>query len=317
MVMEILYQRFPDFLKKHFSTKVQKISLNAGFSCPNRDGSIGTGGCVYCNNLTFSPSYSMPDKSITQQLEEGVQFFGKKYPEMDYLAYFQSYTNTYGNLQSLKEKYEEALRFPKVKGLVIATRPDCISTELADYFAELSQQHFLLVELGVESTNNDTLKRIHRGHDYETAVNCIQGLAQRGIMTGVHLILGLPGESREDMLLHADKISQLPITTLKLHQLQLIRGTILAEQVAAHPDEVHLFSAEEYAALVVDFMERLRPDIVMDRFVSQSPTEWLIAPDWGLKNFEFTHLVDKRMQDGHHYQGKLYSDKCACNNCSV
>lgn len=301
------YYGFPDFLKRHFAVKVQKISLNAGFSCPNRDGRIGTGGCTYCNNRTFNPSYSDSRKSITTQLDEGVAFFARKYPSMHYLAYFQSYTNTYAPLDQLVACYEEALRYPKVCGLVLATRPDCIAPELMDWLADLSKRVFLLVELGVESTLDLTLERIHRGHDFATAETCIRELANRGIMVGAHLILGLPGEQPDDMLHHANVLSGLPITTLKLHQLQLIRHTPLEQQVAACPDWVTLFSPQDYAQLVVDFLERLRPDIALDRFVSQSPKEWLIAPDWGMKNHEFTHLLDRLMEQQHAHQGRLYA----------
>jgi radical SAM protein (TIGR01212 family) len=275
---------------------VQKISIHAGFTCPNRDGSKGLGGCTYCNNQTFSPEYCLAEKSVVQQLKEGVRFFSRKYPEMQYLAYFQSYTNTYGTFDELTGKYEEALSFPKVAGLIIGTRPDCVSDELLDYFEYLSKKTFLLIEYGVESTCDDTLRFINRGHTYADAVNAIRKTAARGIMTGAHLILGLPKESREMILSHADKISELPLTTVKLHQLQLIRYTQMAKQFEEHPEWFHLFSVEEYADLVVDFVRRLNPGFVIERFVSQSPKELLIAPDWGLKNYVFTAMIEKRLR---------------------
>lgn len=299
-----LYYEFPLFLKKFFPFKVQKISLNAGFTCPNRDGNKGQGGCTYCNNQTFNPDYCRTDKSITQQLDEGKVFFARKYPEMKYLAYFQAYTNTYGELEGLKRKYEEALAVKDVVGLVIGTRPDCMPDTLLDYLEELSRHCFVLVEYGIESTYDHTLKRINRGHTYADTVDAIGRTAGRGILTGGHIMLGLPGEDRKAIISQAKSISDLPLTTIKLHQLQLIRGTRMAKEYEEHPEEFNLFELDEYVETVIDFIERLRPDIVLERFISQSPKELLIAPDWGLKNYEFTALVQKRMRERGTYQGK-------------
>lgn len=300
------YNEFSDFLKDVFPGKVQKISLNAGFTCPNRDGTKGFGGCTYCNNQTFSPEYCHTEKSITRQLEEGVAFFARKYPEMRYLAYFQAYTNTYDTTERLIAKYEEALRFPGVCGLIVGTRPDCMPGDLLDYFSDLSKHSFVLVEYGVESTLDKTLRRINRGHTYAEAEEAIRRTASRGIYTGAHLILGLPGESREEILSHAGSISKLPLTTLKLHQLQLIRNTRMAKEFEESPADFHLYSVDEYIDLVIDFVERLNPDIVVERFVSQSPKELLIAPDWGLKNYEFTAKVLKRFAERNTWQGRRY-----------
>lgn len=300
------YNEFSDFLKDVFPGKVQKISLNAGFTCPNRDGTKGFGGCTYCNNQTFSPEYCHTEKSITRQLEEGVAFFARKYPEMRYLAYFQAYTNTYDATERLIAKYEEALRFPGVCGLIVGTRPDCMPDDLLDYFSDLSKHSFVLVEYGVESTLDKTLRRINRGHTYAEAEEAIRRTASRGIYTGAHLILGLPGESREEILSHAGRISKLPLTTLKLHQLQLIRNTRMAKEFEESPADFHLYSVDEYIDLVIDFVERLNPDIVVERFVSQSPKELLIAPDWGLKNYEFTAKVLKRFAERNTWQGRRY-----------
>jgi uncharacterized protein len=301
-----LYRKFQDFLDNYFNFKVQKISLNAGFTCPNRDGSKGLGGCTYCNNQTFNPAYCKTEKSVTAQLEEGIRFFFRKYPDMNYLAYFQAYTNTYGELEHLKALYAEALQVPGVKGLVLGTRPDCMPENLLVHLETLAKTHFILVEFGVESTNDKTLKFINRGHDYACAEEAIRRTASHGIATGAHIILGLPGESRDEILHHADKLSELPLSTVKLHQLQLIKGTKLAAQVESDPSLVHIGTPEEYANLIVDFLEHLRPDIAVERFVSQSPPELLIAPDWGLKNHEFTHLVEKRMKQRGSIQGSAY-----------
>lgn len=306
MNREMLYNDLSGFLATHFPYKVQKISINAGFTCPNRDGSVGYGGCTYCNNQTFNPAYCHTEKSVSQQLEEGKLFFARKYPDMKYLAYFQAYTNTYGQLEELKRKYEEALTVEGVVGLVIGTRPDCMPDSLLDYLEELSKRTFLLVEYGIESTNDDTLKRINRGHTFAASEDAIRKTAARGIPVGGHIILGLPGEEKEMLIEQAGVLSKLPLTTLKLHQLQLIKGTRMAAEYEKTPANFHLYTADEYIDLVIDYIEHLRPDMVLERFVSQSPKELLIAPDWGLKNYEFTDKVKKRMREKDARQGKYY-----------
>lgn len=301
------YRDFGDFLKKVFPFKVQKISINAGFTCPNRDGTKGFGGCTYCNNQTFSPEYCHTEKSVTEQLEEGARFFSRKYPDMKYLAYFQAYTNTYDEPEKLIAKYEEALSCPDVAGLIVGTRPDCMPNGLLDYFAKLAEKKFVMIEYGLESTLDRTLERINRGHTHAESEDAIRRTAGKGIYTGAHLILGLPGESREEILHHADILSTLPLTTLKLHQLQLIKNTRMAKEQTEHPEWFHLYTADEYIELVIDFIERLNPSIVVERFVSQSPKELLIAPDWGLKNYEFTAKVNKRIFERNARQGRLFT----------
>lgn len=307
MEREMLYNDLSGFLAMHFPYKVQKISINAGFTCPDRDGSVGYGGCTYCNNQTFNPAYCHTEKSVSQQLEEGKQFFARKYPEMKYLAYFQAYTNTYGELEELKCKYEEALTVENVVGLVIGTRPDCMPDALLDYLEGLGKHTFLLVEYGIESTNDETLKRINRGHTFAESVEAIRKTAERGIPVGGHIILGLPGEEKEMLIKQAGILSGLPLTTLKLHQLQLIKGTRMAGEYEKAPETFHLYTADEYIDLVIDYIEHLRPDMVLESFVSQSPKELLIAPDWGLKNYEFTDKVKKRMRERNAWQGKYYT----------
>ena len=303
------YREFGDFLRERFPFKAQKIAINAGFTCPNRDGSKGRGGCTYCNNQTFNPGYCQTDKSVADQLAEGVRFFSRKYPEMRYLAYFQAYTSTYGEQERLERLYEEALSYPGVVGLVIGTRPDCVPDRLLDYLARLSEQVLVLVEYGVESTLDRTLRRINRGHDFAEAEEAIRRTAARGIAVGAHLILGLPGESRDEILGHADRLSDLPLTTLKLHQLQLIRHTRMALEFERQPEDFHLFTVDEYIDLVIDFIERLDPAIALERFVSQSPKELLIAPDWGLKNYEFTARVNRRLAERDSWQGKCRASR--------
>ena len=299
------YNEYGLWLKEQLGVKVQKISLNAGFTCPNRDGRVGVGGCTYCNNQTFNPDYCVTTKSITRQLEEGKHFFSRKYPDMKYLAYFQAYTNTYDSLQNLKAKYEEALSVPDVIGLVIGTRPDCMPNDLLDYLSDLNHRTFLFVEYGIESIYDATLSRINRGHTHAQTADAVTRTAACGIRTGAHLILGLPGESREAILAEAGILSALPLTTLKLHQLQLIKGTRMAQEFAEQPSDFHLFTPDEYIDLVIDFIERLRPDLVLERFVSQSPSSLLALPGWGLKNHEFVDRLRARMQTRNTHQGRL------------
>lgn len=304
---KILYNEYSQFLKRFFPYKVQKISLNAGFTCPNRDGTKGRGGCTYCNNQTFNPEYCSTEKSITQQLQEGKQFFARKYPEMKYLAYFQAYTNTYSEINVLKKKYEEALSVTDVVGLIIGTRPDCMPEELLDYLAELNKTVFVAVEYGAESVNNSTLTRINRGHTYEETVDAVNRTKAKGLITGVHTIIGLPNESKEDIINQAKELSKLPIDTIKLHQLQLIKGTKMALEYKRNPEDFHIYNdVKEYIDIIIDYLEYLRPDITVERFTSQSPKELLIAPDWGIKNYEFVAKLRKRMSERGSYQGKNY-----------
>lgn len=283
------YKEFGPWLQEQLGTKVQKISVNAGFTCPNRDGTVGHGGCTFCNNQTFNPVYCQPTKSISQQLEEGKRFFARKYPSMKYLAYFQAYTNTYGQMGHLKELYEEALQVPDVVGLVLGTRPDCMPPALLEYLTELNRRTFLIVEYGIESANEDTLLHINRGHSYALSANIVRKTAACGIRVGAHIILGFPWESRQELMRQADEIARLPLTTLKLHQLQIIKGTALAEEYQQHPWP--LPTAREYIDLVLEYISHLPSSLVLERFVSQSPPEYVIAPQWGLKNYQFSNLV--------------------------
>lgn len=299
------YLNYNQVLKAEFKERVQKISINAGFTCPNRDGSKGKGGCTYCNNQTFVPGYCKPIKSVSQQIDEGIDFFNKtKYKDQAYLAYFQSYTNTYDSLDKLEKVYGEALRHPRVKGIVVGTRPDCVNDAILDYFAEMAKHTYVMIEYGIESTKDSTLEFINRGHDYACAVQAINDTAARGIRTGAHLILGLPLEDRDTILSHALEMNKLPLTAIKLHQLQLVKGTIMAKQLNENPEWFRMFTADEYIDLVVDFIELLRPEIAIERFVSQSPKEFLISPDWGLKNFEFVSKIEQRLEQRNASQGR-------------
>ena len=302
------YNDFSTYLRKCFGCKVQKITIDGGFTCPNRDGSVGRGGCTFCDNRTFSPAYCNRDKSVTEQMRDGIAFFAHKYPAMRYLAYFQAYTNTYAPLVELQRRYEEALAVDGCVGLVIGTRPDCMPEALLDYLQILSKKVYVLVEYGIESTDERTLIRINRGHDYAVSVAAVCRTASRGIPVGAHIILGLPGETRGMLMKQAEELSRLPLTTLKLHQLQLIRGTRMASEYYECPQDFSLFTLEEYVETVVDYVERLHPGIVLERFASQSPKDLLIAPDWGIKNYELVEIVKRRMRERDTWQGKLYSE---------
>ena len=295
--MGAYYRDFSDFLAELFPCKMQKIAVNAGFTCPNRDGTKGRGGCTYCNNQTFNPGYCAPALSVTEQLEEGKRFFGKKYPDMRYLAYFQAYTNTHGDIDRLMALYEEALAVDKVDGLIIGTRPDCMPDALLQRLAQLNQSHRVIVEYGAETSHNITLERINRCHTWEETVDAVMRTVAAGIPTGLHLIVGLPGEDEAMIMQTIDRISQLPIATVKLHQLQLVKGTRMAMDVEQGLYTVPQFTAEEYIDLSCKIVKRMAPTIAIERFVSQSPDALLISPRWGLKNYQFTNLLHNRLKE--------------------
>ncbi len=303
------YNDYASWIRKQFNgQRIQKLSINAGFTCPNRDGTKSIHGCSYCNNTSFRPDYCIPSSSVTQQIDEGMEFFAHKYPTMRFLAYFQSYSNTYGDLALLESIYTEALAHEKIDGLVIGTRPDCVNDEILDMIGALAKDAFVSIEYGLESTIDRTLDRINRQHSFGEGVDAIIQTKARNIHTGAHLILGLPGESEDELLSHAGKISALPIDTLKLHQLQIIKSTTFAVEYARNPSEFQLFTLAEYIDLVIRFLENLRPEISVDRFINQSPKELLIAPNWGLKNFEVMQMVEKELAERDTWQGRLYEE---------
>ena len=293
------------WLRQRLPFPVQKLAIDAGLTCPNRDGTVGTGGCTFCNNASVSPRYCQAGLTVAQQIEAGKRFFAHKHrTPTKYLAYFQAYTNTHPttgsvcgvanaatttSLARLQSLYEEALAQPGVVGLIIGTRPDCMPASLLDYLTELSRHTFLMVEYGIESANDDTLLRINRGHTFEQSRATIVRTHERGILTGGHVILGLPGESREESLRQAPVISALPLDVLKIHQLQIIRDTPLAREYARQP--FPLYSLDEYVTLVAQYISRLRPSLVVERFVSQAPAHLLIAPRWGVKSQEVAKRV--------------------------
>lgn len=303
------FNAYSNYFKTLFGGRVQKLSIDAGFTCPNRDGTLGTGGCTFCNNDAFSPSYCTPDISITEQIEKGISFHSKRYRKsVAYLAYFQSYTNTYAALDELKKKYEEALRYPGVTGLIIGTRPDCISDELLDHLAYLGSDHYLAVEYGLESCYDRTLERINRGHGFASSVAALEKTAAKGINTGAHFIFGLPGESREDMMNEAGIISDLPLKTVKFHQLQIIAGTKMEEEYRSNPEDFDLFTWEEYRDFLVEFLEKLNPGIIVERFTGESSPHLIRDRGWGrLRSEEMVRLFEKRLEELNTWQGRLYT----------
>ena len=300
------YNSFVGYFKRKYGERLQKIVLDAGFTCPNRDGSVGRGGCTYCDNAAFHPSYSTPGKSIRQQLDEGIEFHKVRYRTTEhYLAYFQAYSNTYAPLERLRQLYEEALSHPQVVGIVIGTRPDCVDEAKLDYLAELAQKHVVIVEYGIESCYDVTLRRINRGHDFETARMAVEMTAERGIDVGVHFILGLPGETRQMMLDACRMINDLPVRSVKFHQLQIVKGTRMEREYAERPEDFEKFSLDEYLDFFVDVLERLRPTLSIERFVGEVPPRFVNETPWGLiRNVELLRLLDRRLEERATWQGR-------------
>ena len=303
------FNSYAAHFRRVFGHRMQKVTINAGFSCPNRDGKISTGGCTFCDNAAFTPSYCDSMKSITQQIDEGIEFHRKRYrTAQQYLAYFQSFSNTYAPLERLRECYDEALAHPDIAGIVVGTRPDCVDEQKLDYFAELSRKKYVTIEYGVESCYDETLRRINRGHDFATAERAIQMTAERGIHCGAHFILGLPGESEEMLIEQVERINSLPLTTVKFHQLQLFRGTALAREWDEHPERFRFWTIEEYLDLFVEILRRLRPDIVVERFAGEAPPRYHHTEGWGLvRNEQLLAMLDKRLELRGVHQGDIFN----------
>ena len=305
------YNSFVGYFKRKYGERLQKIVLDAGFTCPNRDGKVGRGGCTYCDNAAFHPSYSTSGKSLHQQLDEGIEFHKVRYRTTEhYLAYFQSFSNTYAPLERLKELYEEALSHPQVVGIVIGTRPDCIDEDKLDYLAELSKKCVVILEMGIESCYDVTLKRINRGHDFKTAADAVKMASDRGLDVGVHFILGLPGETRRMMLDSCALINSLPIRSVKFHQLQIVKGTRMEKEYEDCPQDFVRFSLDEYMDFFTDMLERLRPDLYIERFVGEVPPRFVNETPWGLvRNVELLRMLEKRLEERDTWQGRLLDIK--------
>lgn len=303
------YNSFVGYFKEKYGCRLQKIVIDAGFTCPNRDGSVSVGGCTYCNNDAFHPNYSTPDKSILCQIEEGIEFHKNRYRTTDdYLAYFQPYSNTYAPLEDLKKLYTQAFEHPAVKGIVVGTRPDCIDDYKLDYLQELSKEKIVIIEYGIESCYDKTLKRINRGHDFATATKAVEATASRGIHQGAHFIFGLPGESIEDMLGMAPIINKLPLNSVKFHQLQIIKGTAMEKEFALHQADFVNFTLEGYLDFFIDFLELLRPDIYIERFAGEVPPRFVNSTPWGkVRNVELLRMLDVRLEERGTRQGVFYT----------
>lgn len=306
--MERRYNSFVGYFKQKYGCRLQKIVVDAGFTCPNRDGRVGFGGCTYCNNDAFHPNYSTPDKPILQQLEEGIEFHQNRYRKAEeYIAYFQSYSNTYAPLEHLKELYSQALAHPKVRGIAIGTRPDCIDEEKLDWLQEVAKEKIVIVEYGIESCYDKTLQRINRGHDFATAVKAVEATAARGLHQGAHFIFGLPGESREELMGMAPIINSLPLNSVKFHQLQIIKGTPMEAEFASRPEDFVQFGLEEYIDFFIDFLELLRPDIYIERFAGEVPPRFVNSTPWGkVRNVELLQMLERRLQERNTCQGAKF-----------
>lgn len=302
------YNSYSGYFRRLFGRRMQKLSVDAGFSCPNRDGTLTTGGCTFCNNAAFTPSYCSAEKSIARQIEEGIAFHQWRYREAKrYLVYFQSFSNTHAPLEVLRQRYLEALSHPEVEGLVIGTRPDCVDEEKLDLLAELAREKYIAVEYGIESVYDRTLQAVNRGHDFATAERAVRMTAERGLHVGAHFILGLPGETEEMLLEGVTKINRLPLTTIKFHQLQVMRSTPMAEEYDRHPERFRFWTVEEYIELVVEMLRRLRPDVVVERFASEAPPRFHHGPTWGLiRNEQLWGMLEKRLVEKDTYQGEFF-----------
>lgn len=303
------YNSYSAYFKRTFGGRVQKVTIDAGFTCPNRDGTKGRGGCTYCNNDAFNPSYCKPQKRITQQIVEGIEFHKVRYRRADkFLAYFQAFSNTYAPVEQLSEMYREALSYPGVSGLVIGTRPDCIDDAKLSLLKELSANRYIMVEYGIESCYDTSLKRINRGHTFTEAEKAIRLTHQYGIHTGAHIIFGLPGETRMQMLDEAEILSALPLDSIKFHQLQIIKGTVMEKDFKLHPEDYQLFTLDEYIDFVVSFAEKLHPGIVIERFTSEAPPRFQAGPVWGnLRADEVQRLIENCFEARNTWQGKFFA----------
>jgi radical SAM protein (TIGR01212 family) len=286
------------------------VAIDAGFTCPNRDGTKGSGGCTFCLNDAFNPSYCTPDKPVRQQIMEGIGFHGTRYRRArQYLAYFQAYSNTYLPLDRLKKLYEEALTIETVAGLVIGTRPDCVDDEKLDYFARLSEKTYLILEYGIESVYDNTLQRINRGHTVADSFAAIKNTASRGIKTGCHMIIGLPGESPEQIMEGSSLLSALPLTTVKFHQLQIFRGTPMEKEYRENPGEFALFSIDKYLLFMAEYITRLNPGFVIERIAGETPPRYAAVNRWGPRYDEILVRFEKLLEEQDLWQGKKYSKR--------
>ena len=306
---QLPYTDYGGVMRKRLGGRVQKLAIDASMGCPNRDGRVAHGGCTFCLNEAFSPSYCREATSITEQIERGIAFHTARHRHGDqYLAYLQSGSNTYNDIERLEKIYHEALSHPAISGIIIGTRPDCISSEILDLLEHISKRHFLAIEFGIESTLESTLRHVNRGHTFAQAVEAITLTRERGIECGAHFILGLPLETREQIVAHTDQINSLDIQSIKLHQLQIYRNTHMADEWRKHPERFALnnTTAEDYATLVVDILRRLRPTIAIERIASVAPQHLLLySPLKGVRPDMLKTMVVEQMRRVNATQGDL------------
>ena len=298
------YRSFGSFMRTTYGFTVYKVNVDAGFTCPNRDGTLGLSGCIYCNNDSFRPNSCKPSLALSEQIENGIGHIRKRYKANKFIVYFQPYTNTYAPIETLRELYTEALKQPDIIGLAIGTRPDAVDEEKIRMLEELAAKHFILIEYGLQSIYDKSLSFINRGHDYATFLKAVHMTKDRGIHIGAHIIAGFPTETREEMLSMAEEISSLPIGFLKVHQLQVVRDTPLADMYRETP--FYTFGYEEYLEFIVDFIERTSPDMVFQRLFATAPDSILVAPDWGRSRHQILSDIEKRLETRDTYQGKKY-----------
>lgn len=303
------YNSYIGYFRKTYGERLQKVVVDAGFTCPNRDGLVGTGGCTYCDNAAFHPGYSTAGIPIHEQIDEGIKFHRVRYRKAEkFLAYFQPYSNTYAPLDRLRTLYQEALSHPLVAGIVIGTRPDCVDEEKLDWLASLARSHVVVIEYGIESVYDRTLRRINRGHTFEDALRAVEMTAARGLTQGAHFIFGLPGESVEDMLAYAPIINSMPLHSVKFHQLQIVRGTAMEREFASRPSDFISFPLDGYLDFMTDLLERLRPDLYIERFAGEVPPRFVNSTPWGLlRNTELIRLLEQRLEERDTFQGRLYN----------
>jgi radical SAM protein (TIGR01212 family) len=300
--MDRRYTSFGAYMRKRFGATVYKVNVDAGFTCPNRDGTVGVSGCIYCNNDSFRPSSCRPTLTVSEQVLNGITYVRKRYKSEKFLVYFQPYTNTYAPVDELERLYREALSDASVIGLAIGTRPDAVDAEKIALIQSLAEKYFILVEYGMQSMYDKSLEFINRGHDYNTFLKALEMTRNRGIFIGAHIIVGFPTETRDEMLAMADELSYLPIEFLKIHQLQVIKETPL--EILYKENPFHVFAYDEYLDFVIDFIERLSSNITLQRLFATAPDAILIAPQWGKSRQEILRDIERRFEVRDTYQGK-------------
>ena len=305
--MDRRYNNYNSYLKEKFGCRVHKVSVGVGFTCPNRDGNVAIGGCIYCNNDSFVPSYARSNLSLQDQIRTGMEYLKKRFKAEKFIIYFQAYTNTYDKIEKLEKLYREALDNENVVGLAIGTRSACVDEEKIKLFEDLAKDWFVSIEYGIESIYDKTLEYMNRGHNYKSIIDAIQITKEKGIHIGAHIIVGFPTETRDEMLLMADEISRLKIDFLKVHNLHVVKNTPLARMYAKDP--FHVFNYEEYIDFISRFIAQLSPKIVLERLFTDTPQDLLIAPKWNKTHNEILRGIEMELERRNTYQGRLFKEQ--------